>query len=618
MKITELLNTVAGNENSALFFTPPYYKGEKCYLFTSPELILQVRDRKEYDDVFNKVESLKKSFIIVALLNYEAGFLFEEKFNKFLQNYTGEVLITLLCYKKADCRILNNQDILYPEQSELLEMPEYQISNFVFNTTYREYAKAITKIKNHIYEGDTYQVNYTIKGKFDFSGSWGKLFLNLIANQSTRYSALINLKDKVIISVSPELFFELDEERIITKPMKGTIERGINSFDDGRLKSILHNSEKDKAENVMIVDLLRNDFGRIAEFGSVKVESLYDIEKYESVFQMTSTIEAKVKNKEMGMILENVFPCGSITGAPKIRTMEIINELEKEPRGIYTGAIGIIENNKAKFNVAIRTLVIKKQCGKGEIGLGGGIVWDSVAEKEYNEIHIKGLFLTRQDMPFQLIETILWENGEFFLLIEHIERLKITSGFFLFNFNEELIKSGLEKRAKDFSFGCKYKIRLLLNKEGKIKIIADELLNQTSQVKVLLSNRKIISKNKFQYFKTTNRKLYDEEYKSTLEKGFFDLIFLNESDLISEGAISNIIIQKDGIWYTPEIEQGILAGCYRNYFMKNHSVIEKELSINELLSADKIILVNSVRKEVPVTEIWNNMGIVWEQKSLKL
>lgn len=613
MKITELLNKVLENENSAFLFTPPYYNGEKCYFLTQPSKILTVKNNEEYQKVFREVEAIRKTHIVLAMLDYEAGYLFEEKFNTQLNSNAGKDLITLLCYNKAGCLVFDNSEIVYPEEDELNELGSYEISNFGFSTTYEEYINAIAKVKKYIYDGDTYQVNYTVKSKFNFSGNCAKLFLNLITNQSTRYSALINLNNKMIVSVSPELFFELDGNNAVTKPMKGTIERGINNYDDKRLKDILINSKKDKAENVMIVDLLRNDFGRIAEFNSVRVDSLFDIEKYESVFQMTSTIRARFADLGLGEIVKNIFPCGSITGAPKIRTMEIINELEKEPRGIYTGSIGVIEENSAKFNVAIRTLVIDKTTGNGEMGLGGGIVWDSIPDKEYNEVLVKGLFLTRQDKPFRIIETMLFENGDYFLLKEHLERLRCTAGFFLFRYDEEPIIDRLKTLVKELSENIKYKIRLLLNKEGTFSITSEILGNLPSKIKVTISNRRTSYKEKFLYFKTTNRDLYNEEYKSALTEGFFDAIFLNENGNFTEGAITNLFILKEGIWYTPLVSSGLLEGCYRNYFIQNHKTAEKDLTTANLVSAEKIVLVNSVRKEVYVEKIFSNGTIVWKQ-----
>ena len=614
MELTKILEIVAGNENSAFFFTPPNYKNEKCYLFTSPDIIHTISSCEEYKTVFEEIEVLKKDHYIAGLMNYEAGYLFEDSFKEYLTSYVGESLITLLCYKKENCLTIENCDLIMPDDEEYSSLNDFILSDFRFNISSAEYYKAIERIKKYIYDGDTYQVNYTLKNRFNFKGSLSKLFLNLITNQSARYTAFINLYEKVIISVSPELFFEIDRDIIKTRPMKGTLHRGINQEEDDRMKNILLNSEKDRAENVMIADLLRNDIGRIAQFGTVKADSLFDIEKYESVFQMTSSISAELKERSIGRIISELFPCGSITGAPKMKTIHIIKELEKEARGIYTGAIGIIHGNSAMFNVAIRTLVISKSSGEGEIGLGGGIVWDSVPEKEYNEVILKGKFLTRQDVRFQLIETILYENGSYFLLDEHLKRLKTSADYFLFNCELEKVSEELKLLTSHLSDKKRYRARLILSKDGRINLSSNELGSSPSEVKVMISEKRIDSRNKFQYFKTTYRELYNSEYKAASEKECFDVLFLNEKEILTEGAITNIFLQdnKDN-WFTPKLSSGILAGCYRDYFLKQKIVVEKDFTIVDLKTIRNIILVNSVRKEIPVKEIWNKNELIWEQ-----
>ena len=415
----------------------------------------------------------------------------------------------------------------------------------------------------------------------------------------------------MVLSISPELFFEINNKKIITRPMKGTIRRGINISEDAEMSQKLRDSEKDRAENVMIVDLLRNDFGRISEFGSVNVRSLYDIEKYESVFQMTSAIEANLRDISFKQILENVFPCGSITGAPKIRTMEIIKELEKEERGIYTGSIGFIDGDRAVLNVAIRTIVLDKKSSEGEMGLGGGIVWDSCAGKEYGEAELKGKFLTRQDKQFRLIETLLLEKGNIFLLDEHLNRLEKSADYFLFNFNKDVFLDNLRRLNSELSTEKNYKIRVRLLKSGCMDFSYSELMESLQPVRVRISENAVSSRNKFQYFKTTERELYDIEHKEGADIGFFDTLYLNEREELTEGSITNLFIYKKGDWYTPEVKSGLLAGCYRDFFIKQTGAKEVCLKIRDFKDADRVILVNSVRKEVPVSEILYKEEIIW-------
>jgi para-aminobenzoate synthetase/4-amino-4-deoxychorismate lyase len=290
--------------------------------------------------------------------------------------------------------------------------------------------------------------------------------------------------------------------------------------------------------------------------------------------------------------------------------MEIISELEKENRGIYTGSIGLITKDKITFNVAIRTLAIDKISGKSEIGLGSGIVWDSNASEEFEETKLKGKFLTDPAKRFEIIETMLVENKKIFLLKEHLTRLKEASIYFLFKYDEREISKQLLSIVSKID-NKKYKLRIVLDKWGSLSHSITEILEEVEKVKVVVSEKKINSQNKFQYFKTTNRKLYDSEYNNYFRLGYFDVLFLNERSEIAEGAITNIFVEKNGNIFTPPISSGILDGVYRNYFLQNNAkVVEKTLWLQDLENADKIYLTNSVRKVVVVNELVINNKII--------
>jgi para-aminobenzoate synthetase/4-amino-4-deoxychorismate lyase len=360
------------------------------------------------------------------------------------------------------------------------------------------------------------------------------------------------------------------------------------------------------AENVMIVDLLRNDLGKFCKYGSVKVDELYGIETYESLFQMVSTVRGRLVNgTSLGEMIKYIFPCGSITGAPKIRTMDIIHELEADRRGIYTGAIGMIGKEESVLNVAIRTIKIEKETGVGEMGLGSGIVWDSEPEKEYSETLLKGDFITAPLKQFELIETMLLDDGQIFLFEDHLERLRSAAKFFLFNINEDKITKSLFKKIdKKYSKG-KYKIRLTLNKWGKVKYTFNFITLVPDVVKIIISDKTVDSENKFQYFKTTNRELYTSELSKYNRAGYFEVIFFNEKDELAEGCTTNIFIKKNDVWLTPPISSGILPGIYRNHFMySKKDVKETIITINDLLHADEVMLVNSVIGEVKVASLY--------------
>ncbi len=594
MKIEDIIGFVNANPNSAFFHTPSFYKEGKSYLFSSPKQIVTANHQSDLESALAEIDELLSTGLkCYGYINYETGYLLEEKLNKFY-NADGKELLRFCFYNENEVTEFIDGDIDFSYEDQI---DEFEISNFRLNTPKKKYVQAVQKIKDYIADGDSYQVNYTLKGKFDFTGGAGALFRSLLFNQSAGYAALINNEKELIISLSPELFFKTEAGRITALPMKGTEVRGINNDNDRIKAEQLKSSEKDRAENLMIVDLLRNDFGKIAKYGSVKVEELFRVEKYESLFQMTSEISAELREDiSLSRILKNIFPCGSITGAPKIRTMQIIKELEIESRGIYTGAIGFADVKCSVFNVAIRTINLNRKTGKGELGLGSGIVWDSDPESEYDEILLKSRFLTEQMQPFKLFETARIESGQALLIDEHINRLKLAAEYFMFMFDENKIKNAVAKKVNDLETSKKYRMKLELDKYGKLEIICADFPEPVEKVKLKLSNVKVSSENKFLRFKTTNRGLYDLEYEKALEEEFFDVIFMNENEEITEGAISNIFIKKDGVFYTPPVSSGLLPGVYRQYFIDRHpGTIQKILKLSDLKSADEIILTNSLR-----------------------
>ncbi len=477
----------------------------------------------------------------------------------------------------------------------------YIIKNIESNIEKNEYVKDINYIREAISNGETYQVNYTFKTKFQFDGNTEKLFYDLCMKQSVSYSAFIRFDDWDILSLSPELFFRRNKDKLIVKPMKGTIKRGVNNEDDEVKSCELYNSIKNRAENVMIVDLLRNDIGKISKIGSVKVSKLYEIEKYETLFQMTSTIESQLKyDTSWTKLIASIFPSGSVTGAPKINTMRIIDKLEKEPRGIYTGSIGYISpNNCGIFNVAIRTVVINKAEKYGEMGIGSGIVYDSSAEAEFDECILKANFLTSRYVDFQLIETMLLQDNKYYLLDLHLRRLKESSEYFGFQYDEEKIITTLNDNCSD----GKYRIRLLLSKDGEITVTKSRLDDIGSDPKIVtFSDIKTDPDNIFYYHKTTNRNIYDQELKKAREEGYFDILFINDRYEVTEGAISDIVIKDEDIYYTPPVRSGLLNGVFRQHlFESNFPIEEKVLKREDILNAKKIYLINSVRGMMEVT-----------------
>jgi para-aminobenzoate synthetase/4-amino-4-deoxychorismate lyase len=345
----------------------------------------------------------------------------------------------------------------------------------------------------------------------------------------------------------------------------------------------------------MIVDLLRNDLGRICATGSVHVEDLFSVERYETLLQMTSTISGTLRP---GVLFHDIFramfPCGSITGAPKIRTMQIIRELEPNPRGIYTGAIGFIAPNRsAVFNVAIRTLLMKD--GNVHMGVGGGIVADSIPEDEHRECLLKASFLTRAHHPFQLIETMLWDQ-EYRLLSLHLDRLQSSASYFNFVFDRSTIQSQLHELARPFVATARHKVRLLLHPDGALTLSNSPLLEEPSTLRVKLSPHSTSSTDAFLRHKTTQRQFYDQQYAAARADGFDEVIFTNEKGEVTEGAISNLFIEQSGKLITPPLTSGVLPGIMRRHLLETRATAEERIiTLEDLRAADAILLCNSVR-----------------------
>ena len=406
--------------------------------------------------------------------------------------------------------------------------------------------------------------------------------------------------DHDVLSLSPELFFRREGKHMSTRPMKGTAPRGRTPREDARLKTWLAMDEKQRAENLMIVDLLRNDLGRVAKIGSVEVTDLFTVETYRSVHQMTSGISAELRS-DMGLkdMLRALFPCGSVTGAPKVRAMEIIRELEADPRGVYTGAIGhIAPSGDAQFNVAIRTVVLDAQ--GGEMGIGSGIVANSKADAEFEECLLKAQFLTRPDAPFSLIETIRYERGVGFHLLErHLARLQSSAAHFGYPFSREKTLAALDEEAARVEAPVAM-VRLLLAEDGAITVTSTpiELPTKGTVWRFVISDQRLDEKDPFFYHKTTRRQFYDREMeRQKALTGCDEVVFLNKKGELTEGTRTNLFIEIDGRLFTPALTCGLLPGTLREELLDlpRAAASEAILTPQDLLDADRIYLGNSVR-----------------------
>jgi para-aminobenzoate synthetase / 4-amino-4-deoxychorismate lyase len=495
-----------------------------------------------------------------------------------------------------------------PQVQSVCSTGTYTVTEWEPSVSMDEYEQSILAIKQAIKLGNTYQTNYTIRLHSQFNGDDVAFFERLKKAQSSNFCAYINTGNHSILSASPELFFHLEGDQITTRPMKGTIKRGKSAAEDEANASELYHSEKNRAENVMIVDLLRNDLGIIAEPGTVKVQKLFEIEQYPTVHQMTSTITARVSEKTKFVeIFKALFPCGSITGAPKISTMNIIADLETAPREVYCGAIGYITPKKeAIFNVPIRTVLIEHNSGKATYGVGGGITWDSTSEGEYQEILAKARLLEENRMEFQLLESLLLENKSYFLIEEHLERLKKSAQYFSFQYNEENVKKNLLAFLSQAEDGL-LKVRLLVGKDGTLAIEGQPISKQETEMKVNLADEPIDRNNLFLYHKTTYRDMY-VKFQNQKPANVFDVLLWNNDGELTEFTNGNVVLEIDGVCWTPPVKSGLLAGTFRDRLVKTGEIREKTLTLSDLKKCQKIWLINSVRKWVEVQIIAKNTG----------
>ncbi len=567
------------------------------YFFLNPEHIISIDRIEKVPELFSAIERYcNEGFFAAGYIGYECGYHFEN----IATRAPLPASMPLAWFGMYRHRLVFNHGTGELEGTPLsrlgnINVSEYSLTNCSLKISKAEYVKRIAVIKAYIAAGDTYQVNFTDKYTFDFSGSPIACFASLREKQKVGYSAFINAEGKNILSFSPELFFKISGNKISTRPMKGTAQRGRNLAEDDAMKLWLQNDEKNRSENLMIVDLLRNDIGRISETGSVETKEMFSVEKYETLFQMTSTVEGTLRpGLSLYEIFRSIFPSGSVTGAPKIRTMQIIHEMEDQPRGIYTGAVGFFSPTKeAVFNVAIRTILLDGK--KGEMGVGSGIVFDSDPEREYEECTLKAAFLTQQNVEFQLIESILWE-GDFRLLRFHMERLQASAEYFNFSFDREETFKKLKSYGERLPKETPSKVRLLLIADGTLTVESQPLTEKSQSSKIHLCDQKTSSKDRFLFHKTTWRELYEKEFAKALELGCADVVFCNERGEITEGAISNIFIEKDGKLYTPPVECGLLPGVFRRHILETDAkASERILFPDELEHADAIYVCNAIR-----------------------
>ncbi|MCE5231398.1 aminodeoxychorismate synthase component I [bacterium] len=455
---------------------------------------------------------------------------------------------------------------------------------------YPDYINRVQAIRDLIAAGDVYQVNFTYPLEGDAPDDPLALWRSLMDGGHGSYGAYIDIGSYAIASLSPELFFRQDGDAVETRPMKGTAARGRWIDEDAARAAGLRSSPKELAENLMIVDLLRNDLGRVAVPGTVRVSDLFRAERYATVWQLTSTIQARTAAHPVDT-LAALFPCGSVTGAPKIRAMEIIAQLEAAPRGVYTGAIGWFgPGRRACFSVAIRTIEIDRMAGVARYGVGGGITWDSDPAAEWEETRRKAALLAPPRDAFGLFETMLWTPGEGYALLDrHLARLRASAEFFgiacdLDGAHRALAATWPEPR----------RIRLVLHRDGRFSLDSRPYDARTGKPwRVALAAEPVDENDARMFHKTTWREPFEQARAS--RPGFDDVLLFNTRGELTESTIANVAIERDGRLLTPARACGLLAGTMREQLLENHRILETTIPIESLIAGERVWLFNSVR-----------------------
>jgi para-aminobenzoate synthetase/4-amino-4-deoxychorismate lyase len=460
------------------------------------------------------------------------------------------------------------------------------------------HGEQVARILDYLRDGDAYQVNLTFPVDFSYDDDPVTLYAALRTGQPVSHGGIVSFGGATILSVSPELFIQIEDGVITTRPMKGTVMRGATPGLDQNAIAELTSDPKQRAENLMIVDLLRNDIARISEIGSVKVPELFKVETYPTLHTLTSTVTARLKPATtLDGLFQAIFPCGSITGAPKLRAMEIIRELEALPRDVYTGAIGAISPTRdLRFNVAIRTATVFPD-GSGRYGVGGGIVADSKPAAEYEECLLKARVLMDLAEDYGLIETLLWSPECGFGRRDlHLDRLERSASALAFALDRDTVEARLDALGSSFDDGAAHRVRIELRRDGRLEVIGPKLAAEPDRpVVIAVASKRADAGDPFLRHKTTRRALYEGAFAEATQGGADEAILLNRSGYLTEATRSNIFVERDGVLLTPPVRDGLLPGILRQSLLAEGRAVEHRLTLKDLRGADRWYVGNSLR-----------------------
>jgi len=559
-------------------------EGDGPIIFQEPREVITTYNIDEVASCLEKIKSaINKGYYVAGFLSYEATYaLYNLK-------QTIDSDFPLLWFG-----VFNDTN----KQNNHIEVGNYKVGTWKMKESKKSYLANLHIILRLIADGKTRQVNYTTPLETSFSGDSYAYYERLKKAQKAHYNAFLQFDKFDIVSVSPEKFFSIENDRVTLRPMKGTIHRGLSFEEDEKLAHWLKNSKKNQLENDLIIHLMKKELEQVAH--NLSVYDQYRLEQYPTLWQMTTALTAKLNNHVHPVdLLTTLFPCGSITGAPKEETIKTIAQLERQHRGIYCGSIGYFTpSGEAYFNVAIRTVTIDKLTNKAIYHAGGAITEQSLAEEEYEEVITKTSVLTKAIPSFDLIETLLIEEGKVFLEEQHRLRLKNSAHYFAFSLDEKELDGSLSNLKRTYNEGS-WRARLLLSENGEL-LTEVYPLEATKLSKVALAKVPIDSQQTFLYHKTTERTVY-ENAKEGLAEDYLDVLLWNEAKEITEFTIGNLVVRKDGKLLTPPLSSGLLPGTFREHLLANNIIEECVLHVEDLKDVTDIWLINSVRKWVKVT-----------------
>lgn len=600
MQATGSQRPPAGEDCAIAALRPPFVLLEDrgaagpALLFADPVEIVQAEAAAQVADAFARIEAgLARGLHAAGFLSYELGYVFEPRLAGLLPAQRSLPLIWFGLFEAPRAIAAETLDRQFAAQGA-----PPPLEGLAFGLDEAGHAAQIGRVLDYLRAGDAYQVNLTFPIRFRYDGDPLALYAALRASQPVAHGGVVATGAASILSVSPELFIETASGQAVTRPMKGTAARGADLAADAAAKAALRADPKQRAENLMIVDLLRNDLGRVSEIGSVSVPALFSVETYPGFHTLTSTVTSRLlPGLPVSRLIEAMFPCGSVTGAPKLRAMEIIRELEETPRDVYTGSLGMIApNGDLRFNVAIRTATLLTG-GEGVYGVGGGIVADSLAASEYAECRLKARVLTDLAEDYGLIETLRWSAARGYVRLPlHLDRLAASAASLGFRFDRDAVTVRLAEAETAFVAGQDRRVRLELRRDGALDLAAPPLPPEPDgQLLVAVAAERVDAGDPFLRHKTTRRGAYERAFAAADASGCGEAIFLNRQGFLTESTRGNLFVRRSDILLTPPLEHGLLPGVLRRELLEAGAAREAPLRLSELAGGEPWFIGNSLR-----------------------